>query len=186
MSQGSLTSFTTDRFANFNSALVLNGGWTQVPPGIYFDTPEFSITVWVFPQQIGFWSRVIDFGNVQADNIILSLDSGNGLSQNPVFTVGIGPWLQLGSPQKLTLNQWQHLAATYNGSLMSIYINGTLMASLSFTTRIPQSISRSNCYVGKSNFVQDGYSNSILDDLRFYNKSLSKCELDLLIKNLSE
>ncbi len=34
MSQGNLTSFTTDRFGNENSALALNGGWTQLPPAI--------------------------------------------------------------------------------------------------------------------------------------------------------
>ena len=32
MTQGSLTSFAADRFGNVNSALALNGGWTQVPP----------------------------------------------------------------------------------------------------------------------------------------------------------
>jgi len=47
MTQGSSTYFTTDRFGNANAALALNGGWTQVPSGIYFDTPEFTISVWI-------------------------------------------------------------------------------------------------------------------------------------------
>jgi hypothetical protein len=37
MTQGSstfFTFFTTDRFGNANSALALNGGWTQVPAGV--------------------------------------------------------------------------------------------------------------------------------------------------------
>ena len=53
MIQGDLTSFTLDRFGCPNAALALNGGWTQVPSGIYFNTPEFSISVWVYPQQVG-------------------------------------------------------------------------------------------------------------------------------------
>jgi hypothetical protein len=61
MTQGNLTSFTTDRFGNENSALALNGGWTQVPQSIYFDTPEFSISVWIYPQNAESWSRVVDF-----------------------------------------------------------------------------------------------------------------------------
>ncbi len=48
MSQGNSTSFTSDRLGNVNSALALNGGWAQVPPGIYFNTPEFSITFLIF------------------------------------------------------------------------------------------------------------------------------------------
>ena len=39
MKQGALTSLTLDRFGNPNSALALNGGWTQVPSGVYFNTP---------------------------------------------------------------------------------------------------------------------------------------------------
>ena len=50
MSQGNATSYTSDRFGNANSALALNGGWTQVPSGIYFNSPQFTITAWVYPQ----------------------------------------------------------------------------------------------------------------------------------------
>ena len=32
--QGNLTNFTMDRFGCSNSALALNGGWTQVPSGV--------------------------------------------------------------------------------------------------------------------------------------------------------
>ena len=66
MEQGNLTSFIEDRFACPNSALALNGGWTQVPAGIYFDTPEFTISSWVYPMKIGYYCRLIDFGNGQS------------------------------------------------------------------------------------------------------------------------
>ena len=42
-------------------------------------------------------------------------------------------------------------------------------------------LSRSNCYIGKSNWATDGYSNSYLDDLRFYNKSLTQEEINELM-----
>ena len=78
MTQGNATYFTLNRFGNENSALALNGGWTQVPPGIYFDTQEFTISVWVYPKQVSVYSRIIDFGNSLGtsvlDNIILRLD----------------------------------------------------------------------------------------------------------------
>ena len=75
MQQGTKTKFTSDRFGCANSALDLNGGWAYVPDGIYFDTPEFTISVWVFPQSVGSWSRIIDFGNgAELDNIFVSID----------------------------------------------------------------------------------------------------------------
>ena len=63
MLQGNLTNFVPDRFGCANSALNLNGeGWTQVPSGVYFNTPEFTITVWIYPQQNiqnGSWASII-------------------------------------------------------------------------------------------------------------------------------
>ena len=73
MTQGSLNLFVSDRFGNANSALALNGRWTQVPSGVYFDSPEFTISVWVYPQQVGSHARIIDFGNGQASDNILFL-----------------------------------------------------------------------------------------------------------------
>ena len=175
MIQGSLTSFTTDRFGCENSALALNGGWTQTPNGVYFNTPEFTISTWVYPQSVGYESRVIDFGNTITDNIVLSLSSGNSLQPMSYicnyFTVNA-----IYSSQKLKLNQWQFLALTFNGSIVSIYLNGTLIANKYLNYTLPTLI-RKNCYIGKGNYGVDQYSSSYLDDLKFYNKSLTQAEL---------
>ncbi len=42
MTQWNFTSFTADRFGNVNSALALNGEWTQVPNGYYFNTQGYK------------------------------------------------------------------------------------------------------------------------------------------------
>ena len=88
MIQGKFISFTLDRFGKSNSALALNGGWAQVPSGIYFDSPEFTISVWVYPQKVGDWSRIIDFGNGPlSDNIIFALSDGNSLKPILQFSI---------------------------------------------------------------------------------------------------
>ena len=116
MTQGNFTLFTRDRFNNTNSALALNGGWTQVPNGIYFDTPEFTISVWVFPQQVGYASRVIDFGNtssssIASNNIVLRFD--NNHDYKPVLHIHNNGILkgQCVSSQPLLNLEWQLLTA---------------------------------------------------------------------------
>ena len=183
MSQGSLTYFTSDRFGCPNSALALNGGWTQVPSEIYFNTPEFTISVWVYPQQVGYHARVIDFGNGQSDNVILKLDSSS--DNKPSFKICIGSTnsTQVVSNQSLVQNQWQLLTATFNSTTMSIYLNETLEKSLNFVFTMPQSLVRANNYIGKSNSPSDNYSWSILDDLRFYNKCLGQSDIIQLVNS---
>ena len=76
MIQGNLTSFTTDRFGNMNSSLALNGGWTQVPSGVYFNTPEFTISAWVYPFKVGSSACLIDFSNINdMDSVYVCIDS---------------------------------------------------------------------------------------------------------------
>jgi hypothetical protein len=181
MTQGFNTSFVADRFGNENSALALNGGWTQVPPGVYFNTPEFTISIWVLPQIVDKWSRVIDFGNgAPSDNVVLTLDSGT--NKIPILAVDIGNiYGKVYSTQSLTLNNWQHLAASFDGIKMKIYLNGALMSEEDYPvvgSIMPKSLIRNNCYVGKSNWANNGFSSCYLDDLRFYNKSLSQSEIN--------
>jgi hypothetical protein len=133
MIQGHATYFTLDRFGNENASLALNGGWTQVQPGIYFDTQEFTISLWVYPQQVGYFSRVIDFSNRLGnalENIILRIDSGS--NNIPSLNIVDGKSFSIGQCQssKPLLNAtWQLLTATFNRSSESLYINGTLTCS---------------------------------------------------------
>jgi hypothetical protein len=190
--QGSLTSFTKDRFRNPDSSLALNTGWTKVPSGIYFDSTEFTISVWIYPNNVGFSSRIIDFGNGQnADNILLSLSQSNSLQ--PYFQIYTASSQYFStfstiSSKLITLNQWQFLTATFNGINARIYLNGTLKgeSTTQSYTRLTN-VYRSDCYIGKSNWYDDGYSNSYLDDLRFYNKSLTQEEIiELMNYNQNE
>jgi hypothetical protein len=76
MTQGSATTFVADRFGNANAALNLNGGWTRVPSGIYFNTPAFTISTWIYPQTIGSWARLVDFGNgAYSNNVVFAIGS---------------------------------------------------------------------------------------------------------------
>jgi len=183
MIQGNLTSFVADRFGNGNAALALNGGWTQVAQGMYFDTLEFTISVWIYPQQIEYYSRIIDFGNgKESDNIVLSLSSGNSLEPYFGLLSGSNFVFQTKSTKNITLNQWQFLTATYDSTIARIYLNGTFVAETNIQSYTrPFNLSRSNCYIGKSNWNVDGYSHSYLDDLRFYIKSLSQEEINELM-----
>ncbi len=183
LTQGNLTSFTFDRLCNSYSALALNGGWAQIPAGIYFDTPEFSISVWVYPQKIGVWSRVIDMGNgPSTNNIFISFDSAssNGI---PMFGILTPVMYSVKSFKALTQNKWQHFAATFNGEQLSFYIDGILSGNLTYKNIIMTSKNRTSNFIGKSNWPWNGYSMSYLDELRFYNKCLTQEEIYELMNN---
>jgi hypothetical protein len=184
MIQGSATTFSTETNVCGKGSLSLNNGWTQVHAGNYFNSPEFTIFVWVYPIGVGNWARIIDLFNVNnQDNIVLALSEGttmkpamdihSGHSGYTGNTVVVGVY----SSQPLVSNQWQSLATTFNGTFACIYINGTLTGSTQQSFTLPSNYSRSNFYIGRSDYVGDGVSSSCLKNLRIYNKSLTQTQI---------
>ncbi len=177
MTQGSLTTFIEDRFGNANSALALNMGWAQVPSGIYFDSPEFTISVWVYPQGVTSWSRLIDFGITCCKDVITLVLSTGG---PPSLSICSSGWKICQTSQSLIPNKWQFFVGTFNGTHANVYLNGQLNGTLALTYTLP-TVVRSSCFIGKSNCPSDGYTSSYLDDLRFYHKSLTQMEIQQLM-----
>ena len=177
MAQGSSTYFTSDRSGNSNAALAFNGGYTYVPSGVFFST-SFTIAVWVYPVSLGPFSRILDFGSGAGsgggvENVVLAQTWSN--TNQPYFYMNGVNYL---TSTSLTMNSWQHLAATYDGSTLKMYRNGASILSTSVTYSLP-SITRTYCYIGKSNWA-DGDSNSYIDELRIYNTALSSSSISAL------
>ena len=180
MNQGSIpTNFTADRFGKLYAALNLNGGYTYVRSGYYFTTRQFSISVWIYPLALTGYSRVIDFSNGGVnENIILAIES---YSPGPILQICDSNTFVINNAQSsigLVNAQWQFLTATYDGMTANIYINGTLTGTIQHNYTLPTLI-RYNNYIGKSyqTYFDLGYSGSYLDDLRFYNISLSSKQI---------
>lgn len=177
MIQGNATYFIVDRFGNGNAALALNGGWTRVPSGVYFDTAEMTVTLWIYPSQIGSYATMFSFGNgAPLDNIVMGIS--DGLTLNPYIEfwssatkVGTGV-----SSSPLAMNEWQFLAVSFDGLNLYMYLNDILVLNMSLSFSLP-TLSRNSCFIGKSNWLQNGFSHSFFDNLRFYNKSLTQVEL---------
>ena len=68
---------------------------------------------------------------------------------------------------------WHQISATYNGSLMRLYIDGSLAATnASYSGSLPSS---SQFFVGA--FSSSDYFNGSIDEVRIYNRSLSAQEV---------
>jgi hypothetical protein len=136
---------------------------------------------------VGSYAAIVDFGNgAGVDNIIFGLTVGSNLRPYLLIYSGSSGSVYAESSQVLTNEQWQFFTATFDGTSARVYLNGTLMGSSSFSFSTLASIQRSNCYIGKSAWSGDGYSSSYLDDLRFFNKSLTQTEIVQLMTMLSQ
>ena len=150
------------------SALNLDGvsGYAQVTNGVWF-SGDFTVEGWVYVRSYNNWSRLFDFGNSgYLQEVYLALSEGTGgFPKMGVFTNGNNNLV--GSSQQLPLNQWAHLAVTLSGSTATILINGNPVGS--GTVLVPNSVVRTNNYIGRSLFGGDGYANALFDEVRIWN-----------------
>ena len=170
-----------------NNQLVLSGGQSQqymktVTP---FGTTSVGLTIacWFRSANNGQWARVFDFGNgKESDNILVST---TGSSAGITFQVYQGKYsTEYTLPGFYNDNIWRHvgwvLTLEISGySTWTIYINGMAVQQLQ-SMRYPNAISRSNNYLGKSNWDGDPYFSGAISDFRLYNRVLSATEFAVL------
>ncbi len=70
------TTWDTDRFGIYASAMTLNSGYLTLPSGVYFNG-DFTVSAWVKPLSLSVNQaqiRLIDFANGEAqDNVFVSI-----------------------------------------------------------------------------------------------------------------
>ena len=167
---------TQDRFGYANSALRLNSGYYCVPPEVYFNGP-FTTSVWVNAKSNGLSVKVFDFSvnGPATDNIIFGLfKDATSFSYFEIFSF-LSLLNTLCSNTNIVLNEWIHLAVTFDGSRTNFYYNGIFTGSS--LQNQPRNIIRSTNYIGKSNLPQDALANAVYDELRIYNRVLDPTEI---------
>ena len=180
------TKYATDRFQNPCSALNLNQAYGRLPAGYYFDTPEFSVSTWILFDKAttGAYARIIDFSNgAPMDNILIMFNSG--FLKLDLF-VGSSVSLTTQSAVETPSGVWTFLTFTFDGQHAFIYMNGVLVSSAILSGSTPGKVMRVNNYVGKSCSNSDGYSATLVDDLKFFNVSLTPAQISLLMADTCE
>jgi hypothetical protein len=172
---GSGYGFGTDRLNSQNSALNLAPGYLQLPAGVYFKG-DFTISLWVNPTQISNYGRIIDCGNGPGSyNILIAL-------MPYICSCNTGCQNIHANNNPLTLGKWQHLAYTIKGSSAILYLNGNVVAQ--GVQNAPISVTRSKCYIGRSNWGADPQTiNVLLDDFKIFNVSLTQSQIIGLINS---
>ncbi|WP_461537953.1 tandem-95 repeat protein [Spongorhabdus nitratireducens] len=144
---------------------------------------EMTISTWVkFDSFSQSWSRIVDFGNGSADNNIILAHEGT--TNTIAFEIYDGTGYPADGVLKIenffTQGEWVHITATVDSSgAMRIYKNGEL-AGENLDGVVPPEMTRSNNYVGKSNWSNDGALDGSVDELSIFDSTLNAAEVKAL------
>ncbi|MBP7689894.1 MAG: LamG domain-containing protein, partial [Thermoflexales bacterium] len=143
-----------------------------------FETNRVSavtVAAWVNPADYVGYSPIVAQENNAGAGYWLNLSS-NGTIR---FIVGnLSTNLDLSTVSAIPLNQWSHVAGTYDGSTVRIYINGVEAANAAFTGGmiVPHKTVR----IG-SDVAPNGYFSGRLDEVAVFDRALTATEISVLM-----
>jgi len=186
-------SFAEDINGATNQACLLNGegSYIELPNVVNITDPNWSYSIW------------IKLNSLQYPAMLLGTRlSGGGFWDKPLYVRASTKHVAsyngglLDAPMEISINNWYHITAVVENSVLSIYVNGNLVikgtsyspshedGDMSYPDFNGVDIGLFNYYSGKyyvSEIAQiddiptpfDGY----VDNIRFYNRAINKYEV---------
>ncbi len=160
----------------FGNALLFNGNgnWVTVPDSASLDlTTAVTMEAWIYPTALGTDWKTVLFKE-QPSNLVYGLYA-NTTPQRPNAQVFVGGSdRNVNGPSQLPVNTWTHLAATYDGANIRLYVNGAQVAVTAQTGAITTSTGALR--IGGNNIWPEWFQGRI-DEIRVYNRALSAAEI---------
>ena len=169
---GNVSGTTWTSSGKFGSALVFNGtnALVTIPNAAVLQlTTTMTLEAWVNPSVVSSaWRDVIYKGD---DNYYLEGTSTSGQAPGMGGTFSPSP---LTGTAALATNTWTHLAGTYDGATMRLYVNGVQVASRAQTGSI--ATSTNPLQVG-GDAIYGQFFQGMIDEVRVYSRALTQPEI---------
>src|SRR6059036_1274181 len=174
---GIITGATWSSSGRFGKALAFGpGALVTVNDSASLDvTGALTLETWVYPTALSAsWMNLIckpagNPGSVPPCYVLQGCSS----SQAPSFFVSPASANAV-APSALSLNTWSHLAATYDGAMMRLYVNGVQVASRAQTGTMTTSSDALS--IGGNTFSGQNWT-GLIDEVRIYSRALSPSEI---------
>ena len=180
---GVLTNFenpdTAWKDGKFGKALEFDGtnDYILIPPSGELDLDTLTISAWINSAEYaqngfifekttnGVMNTQYSFFLNSTDEVIFRLVAGGNLQDASVP-----------ANANLNLNEWNHIAATYDGNVRSLYINGEFKAAIPGIITINKNPG-GNSSIGALGSGNDFFFSGMIDDIQIYNRAIPEADI---------
>jgi hypothetical protein len=135
-------------------------------------TTAATVEAWVRPTALGStWRTVLVKERPAQLSYALYAGNGSGKPSGHVFTISDR---STAGASALTLKRWAHLATTWDGRTLRLYVNGVQVAERALTGRL--AASSNPLRIGGNNVWREWFKGEI-DDVRVYNRALTATQV---------
>jgi spore germination protein GerM len=180
--------FGEDRFGNPSGAVFFNNttatGNARITVGHRneLNSVAYTLAMWVKPSSSGYnshqdWAVVLRKGTSYPYGMFL--DKNNLKASTGVYHAQAGTGDGIWSPTSLQLNEWHHLAATYQSGVCKLYVNGVMVAETNQAGGLPANTESISIGSGSFSAISSAYQ-GWMDDIKLYSSVLSESEIEML------
>ena len=170
---GTISSATWSTAGKYGNALAFNGTSARITindsTSLHLTT-TMTLEAWVNPSTVNAaWRDVIYKGNDNyylegtSDRVFPAVGGTFGAANANVF-----------GTTSLAVNTWTHLAATYDGATLRLYVNGTQVSSSARTGNL--ATSTNPLQIGGDSLYGQNFS-GMIDEVRIYNVALTQAQI---------
>jgi len=154
-----------------NNALHFNGNTDYVQcPAV--NPATFTMEAWVYPTQLNRDQAII---STLSTNENTGMELHLAADDKPLVTIrDAGGWLDVKATSAIALNTWAHLAATYDGSDVKLYVNGVEAATTAAASYAPGD---RNLYIARRPEGEETRFNGRIDEVRIWNTARTQTDI---------
>jgi hypothetical protein len=153
-----------------------SGGYLMVPANTLDAVADFTIACWVEQGSLRSNSRVFDFEDSTDTHILLNTNESSAQKLTFESSLVGGSW-NFVRAAPLPIGSWQHVAVARAGASISVYLNGSWVATGPMGAgTLPGSAASASNWIGRSHWA-DPYLDGAIDDFRIYNRALGNAEI---------
>ncbi|MCI0641905.1 MAG: PKD domain-containing protein [Gemmataceae bacterium] len=184
----------TDVSGNNNNGTIINATWSstaQSGQSLYFNgvdatvriadsasldlTNGMTLEAWIRPKDISNWRSVLLKEGDQTLSYGLYANGDGARKNTPALYAYNGESFNaLRGTSTIRTGRWTHLAGTYDGSTLRLYVNGVLVGTRAVTGNLI--VSNGALTIG-GNSVWGEFFKGNIDDVRVYNRALTQSEI---------
>ena len=168
---------------DFGTALAFDGDGDVVKCGAkpILDSEAGTVMVWVLPTEVGGGIVNRSSGTGWGDQRVVLAYNTYGENRHLLFAVADGKLNTTLRTDPPAVNAWTHLACTYDGKIVTLYVNGKRLKT--GAQRTPCDAKGVPLEIGCCTGLGKRWFKGLIDEVRMYNRALSAKEIADLHKS---
>ena len=143
-------------------------------------TSAATLMAWVKPTNASGWRNILTKQN--GSDLAYSMYSNNnasGVGQPTGYVMIGGTARSVAAVDSAVAGKWIHVAVTYGGGSLKMYVNGVLERTLAVTGNIP--VTSGPLWLGGNQIWLDEFFSGVLDEVRIMGATLSESDIRTLM-----